>query len=65
MLVAGPTPFVASALVALGGGSPKYVVMYLMALCAMSFAAILIVKHRAIHRSTVQEVPEAATAAAD
>jgi MFS family permease len=65
MLVAGPTPFVASALVALGGGSPKYVVMYLMVLCAMSFFAILFVKHRAIHSSHVREEPETAAVADD
>ncbi len=65
MLVAGPTPFIASALVALGGGSPKYVVMYLMVLCAMSFFAILLVKRRAIHSSHVLEAPETAAAVAD
>ena len=65
MLVAGPTPFVASALIALAGGSPKYVVTYLMVLCAMSFIAILVVKHRATHGSTVREVSEQEVAAAN
>jgi MFS family permease len=57
MLVAGPTPFIASALVALGGGSPKWVVTYLMVLCVMSFVSILVVQRRAVHGSAVQEVP--------
>jgi MFS family permease len=57
MLVAGPTPFIASALVAAAGGSPNLVVIYLMVLCAMSFFAILWVQRRAIHGSVIREAP--------
>lgn len=55
MIIAGPTPFIASALVAFGDGSPRLVVIYLMACCALSLVAILAVKRRAIHGSAVQE----------
>jgi MFS family permease len=60
MLIAGPTPFIAAALVALAGGSPKWVVIYLMVCCALSIVAILAVKRRAIHSSTVQVADELA-----
>ncbi|CAH2603591.1 MHS family MFS transporter [Rhodovastum atsumiense] len=49
LLIAGPTPFIASALVAAAGGSPNLVVMFLMACCAMTIVAILVVRHRAVH----------------
>ena len=55
MIVAGPTPFIASALVALAGGSPRLVVIFLMVCCALSLVAILAVKRRAIHGSAIQE----------
>jgi hypothetical protein len=59
MLVAGPTPFIASALVAAAGGAPTLVAIYLMVLCAMSFFAIMYVQRRAIHGSTIREAPGA------
>jgi MHS family shikimate/dehydroshikimate transporter-like MFS transporter len=49
VLVAGPTPFIAAALVAADGGRPAYVAAYLMACCALSVIAILVVRSRSIH----------------
>jgi MFS family permease len=49
VLVAGPTPFIAVALVAAANGKPTYVVIYLMACCAMTVIAVLAIKRRSIH----------------
>jgi MFS transporter, MHS family, shikimate and dehydroshikimate transport protein len=39
LLIAGPTPFIATALVAVGGGKPNYVALYVLACCAVSVLA--------------------------
>lgn len=49
VLIAGPTPLIASALVNLDGGSIIYVAIYLMACCSLSFYAISMGKHRSVH----------------
>jgi MFS transporter, MHS family, shikimate and dehydroshikimate transport protein len=41
MLIAGPTPFIASALVGASGGSPRLVAVYLMACCGLTIIAVL------------------------
>lgn len=50
LLIAGPTPFIASALVAQAGGKPSLVVGYLMLCCAISAIAILAVRSRSFER---------------
>jgi MFS transporter, MHS family, shikimate and dehydroshikimate transport protein len=50
LLIAGPTPFIASALVTLGGGGPQLVVGYLMLCCAITAIAILAVRSRSFER---------------
>jgi MFS family permease len=55
MVVAGPTPFIATALVAVAGGSPNLAIGFIMAMCVLSLVSILAVQRRAIHRSTIQE----------
>ena len=40
LLIAGPTPFIASALVSLAGGSARLVVFYLMICCALTVIAV-------------------------
>jgi len=49
VLVAGPTPLIASALVTAADGKPTYVACYLMACCALSLIAIALVQHRSVH----------------
>lgn len=44
VLIAGPTPFIATALVSAGGGDPVWVACYLMACCAISAVAIVIIR---------------------
>lgn len=46
LLIAGPTPFIASALVAAADGSARYVIAYLMACCAVSAVSILLIAGR-------------------
>ncbi len=40
MLIAGPTPFIATALVVAAGGSPYYVAGYMSLCCLATFIAI-------------------------
>lgn len=49
MLIAGPTPFIASALVAAAGGTPEYVALYLVICCAVTFIAVLAVRARSVN----------------
>jgi len=49
VLIAGPTPFIASALVAYAGGKPTLVAIYLIACCALSIVAIILVRQRSHH----------------
>lgn len=52
LLIAGPTPFIASALVAQAGGKPILVVAYLMLCCAISAIAIIAVRSRSFERGS-------------
>jgi MHS family shikimate/dehydroshikimate transporter-like MFS transporter len=49
MLIAGPTPFIASALVAMSGGSPRLVAVYLMACCLLTTAAVWVIRNNGIN----------------
>jgi MFS family permease len=49
MLIAGPTPFIASALVALSDGRPTLVAAYLIVCCALTVIAVLAIRKRAVH----------------
>ncbi|WP_213993437.1 MFS transporter [Sodalis sp. dw_96] len=48
-IVGGPTPFIATALVAYGGGQPTYVMWYLMAFCVFTFVAVWFGRHLSSH----------------
>ena len=48
MLIAGPTPFIASALVAMAGGTPRLVAVYLMACCLLTVVAVWFIRN--IHK---------------
>lgn len=50
LLIAGPTPFIASALVAVGDGQSTWVAVYLMACCAVTILAVLAVQSRSYER---------------
>ncbi len=50
LLIAGPTPFIASALVSASGGKPTWVVAYLMACCAVTAISIIAVGSRSTER---------------
>lgn len=49
VLIAGPTPLIASSLVALWGGKPTLVAAYLMACCAVTVLSVSLIKSRASH----------------
>lgn len=49
VLVAGPTPLIAASLVAAADGKPTFVAAYLMACCALTILAVLMIKHRSVH----------------
>ena len=49
VLIAGPTPFIASALVAHADGKPTLVAIYLMLCCALSVIAVAIIRSRSHH----------------
>ncbi|CAH2598724.1 MHS family MFS transporter [Rhodovastum atsumiense] len=53
--VAGPTPFIASALVALADGRPTYVSIYVMACCALTVISVLAVQRLAVFHSAEAE----------
>ena len=46
VLIAGPTPFIAAALVTVGNGRPTWVALYLMACCAVSAFAVVAIRFR-------------------
>ncbi|WP_439495667.1 MFS transporter [Bosea sp. (in: a-proteobacteria)] len=52
MLIAGPTPFIAAALVSAGGGKPTWVVAYLMVCCAVTAFAVIAIRARSYERGT-------------
>jgi MFS family permease len=47
VLIAGPTPLIASSLVALMGGKPTLVAIYLMVCCSLTILSVLAIKSRA------------------
>ncbi len=47
LLIAGPTPFIASALVAASGGTPKFVAIYLMVCCALTLVSVWVLRNDA------------------
>lgn len=49
VLIAGPTPLIAASLVAAADGKPTFVAAYLMACCALTILAVLLIKHRSVH----------------
>ncbi|HWK46715.1 MAG TPA: MFS transporter [Stellaceae bacterium] len=49
LLIAGPTPFIASALVAMSDGTPRLVVFYLMICCALTVVSVWAVRGRAVN----------------
>jgi len=52
LLIAGPTPFIAAALVSAGGGSPLWVVAYLMVCCAVTAIAVITIRSRSFERGS-------------
>ena len=52
LLIAGPTPFIAAALVSAGGGSPIWVVTYLMVCCAVTAISIIAIRSRSYERGS-------------
>ena len=50
LLIAGPTPFIASALVAAANGASTYVAAYLMVCCAITILAVLAIQSRSYER---------------
>jgi MHS family shikimate/dehydroshikimate transporter-like MFS transporter len=50
LLIAGPTPFIASALVAASNGSPKFVALYLMVCCLLTVISVWILRRDVVGR---------------
>jgi MHS family shikimate/dehydroshikimate transporter-like MFS transporter len=50
LLIAGPTPFIAAALVAAAGGATTYVSIYLCVCCAVTVVAVLAIQAKSIER---------------
>jgi MHS family shikimate/dehydroshikimate transporter-like MFS transporter len=50
LVVAGPTPFLAAALVSVGGGHPTWVVAFLMVSCAVTAISVIAVRSRSFER---------------
>ncbi|MGH6862461.1 MAG: MFS transporter, partial [Phyllobacterium sp.] len=50
VLIAGPTPFIASGLVALSDGKPTLVAVYLMGCCALTVISVLAIRQRSVHQ---------------
>lgn len=49
-IIGGPTPFIATALVAYGGGKPTWVMVFLAVFCLLTLIAVLMGKHLSRHR---------------
>ena len=49
-IIGGPTPFIATALVAYAGGLPTYVMWYLMVFCILTFLGVWFGKHLSLHK---------------
>ena len=50
LVIAGPTPFLAAALVSIGGGRPTWVVAFLMVSCAVTAISVIAVRSRSFER---------------
>ncbi|MBP0597037.1 MHS family MFS transporter [Herbaspirillum sp. LeCh32-8] len=50
LLIAGPTPFIASALVSAADGKPDWVALYLMLCCGVTAVAVLVIASRSYER---------------
>lgn len=50
LLIAGPTPFIASALVAASNGAPTFVALYLMVCCLLTVISVWILRRDAVGR---------------
>lgn len=49
LLIAGPTPFIASALVAMSDGKPRLVILYLMICCTLTAFSVWAGRRRAVN----------------
>ncbi|HLZ66596.1 MAG TPA: MFS transporter [Aliidongia sp.] len=49
LLIAGPTPFIASALVAASDGKPRLVILYLIVCCALTVVSVWAARKRAVN----------------
>lgn len=49
LIIAGPTPFIASALVAMSGGTPRLVILYLMVCCALTVISVWAARNRTVN----------------
>lgn len=52
LLIAGPTPFIAAALVSAGGGKPIWVVTYLMVCCGVTALSIVAIRSQSYERGS-------------
>jgi MFS family permease len=52
MLIAGPTPFLASALVTAGDGKATWVAVYLIVCCAITVASVLVIRSQSYERGS-------------
>jgi MFS family permease len=52
LMIAGPTPFIAAALVSFGGGKPIWVVTYLMVCCAITAISVIAIRSRSYERGS-------------
>ena len=49
LLIAGPTPFIATALVSLADGTPRLVIIYLMVCCTLTAVSVWFARNRAVN----------------
>ena len=49
LLIAGPTPFIATALVALSDGTPRLVILYLMTCCGLTAVSVWFARERTVN----------------
>ena len=49
LLIAGPTPFIATALVSLSDGTPRLVILYLMACCGLTAVSVWFARKRTVN----------------
>ena len=53
LLIAGPTPFIASALVAMSDGTPRLVILYLIVCCAFTVVSVWAARRRTVNNGKV------------